>query len=216
MLVNNNKEILSSIQKCNSFKNRFEDNRARTEKIDLKICKKSILPYQSPPQYKKKGESFHKKLLNFKQVKESSKKAGSQKKGNNLKINVQNLNVIQNKIYHKNKYRNGCRNGLVKVDFISNKATPQINQNRDIIHCINNSQQLNEKNSLNSSPNLNSSNMPNEDLNEILEKENGNFESLQNIQIISSQDYECGLANNPDFLNYLSSIDNNADDKVKF
>ena len=208
MLVNNNKEILSSIQKCNSFKNRFEDNRARTEKIDLKICKKSIIPYQSPLQYKKKGESFHKKLLNFKQVKESSKKAGSQKKGNNIKINVQNSNVIQNKINHKNKYRNGCRNGLVKVDFISNKATPQINQNRDIIHCINNSQQLNKKNSLNSSPNLNISNKPNEDLNEmeILEKENGNFESLQNIQILSSQDYECGLANNPDFLDYLNSI----------
>ena len=66
---------------------------------------------------------------------------------------------------------------------MSNKATPQINQNRDIIHCINNSQQLNEKNSLNSSPNLNISYKPNEDLNEmeILEKENGNFESLQNI-----------------------------------
>ena len=54
MLVNNNKEILSSIQKWNSFKNRFEDNRARTEKIDLKINKKSIFPYQSPLQYKKK------------------------------------------------------------------------------------------------------------------------------------------------------------------
>jgi len=165
MLVSNNKEILSSIQKCNSFKNRFEDNRARTEKIDLKICK------------------------------------------------IQNLNVILNKINHKKKYRNGCRNDLDKVDFMSNKATPQINQNRDIIHCINNSQQLNEKNSLNSSPNLNISYKPNEDLNEmeILEKENGNFESLQNIQILSSQDYECGLANNPDFLNYLRSIDNNAD-----
>ena len=50
---------------------------------------------------------------------------------------------------------------------MSNKATPQINQNRDIIHCINNSQQLNEKNSLNSSPNLNISYKPNEDLNEM-------------------------------------------------
>ena len=121
-------------------------------------------------------------------MKESSKKTGSQKKGNNIKINVQNLNVILNKINHKKKYRNGCRNGLDKVDFMSNKATPQINQNRDIIHCINNSQQLNEKNSLNSSPNLNIYYKPNEDLNEmeILEKENGNFESLQNTQILSS------------------------------